>query len=160
MREKPKKIITPEMAFKKAAEYCAIQERCQQELKIKLASWEVYGADADNIIVQLISDGFINEERFAKAFAGGKFRIKKWGKQKIRQELKARNISEYCISKGLQEIDGSEYLKTLASLMRRKETETIEKNAYRKMNKIASFLIAKGYESELVWDVLRNKYAE
>ena len=77
VREKQKKIVTPARAFKKAADFCAVQERCQQEVRNKLFSWEIFDADAENIIVQLISDGFINEERFAKAFTSGKFNIKK-----------------------------------------------------------------------------------
>jgi regulatory protein len=99
--KKPKKKLTPNQALIKAQMSCAYQERCQQEIRDKLYEWGLHSNEVENIIADLISTNFLNEERFAKAFAGGKFRIKKWGKVKIKIELKKRKISDYCIRKGL-----------------------------------------------------------
>ena len=91
--EPKKKKLTPQQAVIKAQMSCAYQERCQQEMRDKLYEWGLYSNDVENIIANLISDGYLNEERFAKAFAGGKFRIKKWGRIRIKLELKKRKIS-------------------------------------------------------------------
>ena len=111
--EKRKKIYSPQEALKKAYKFCAYQERNQQEIRDKLYEWGLHKQDVEQIISQLISEGFINEERFAIAYAGGKFRIKHWGKIKIKLALKQKNISEYCINKALREINNRDYQKTL-----------------------------------------------
>lgn len=113
--EHKKKIrITDEkLALRKAESYCAYQERCQQEVRDKLYEWGLWKNAVENIIAKLIQDNFLNEERFAKAYAGGKFRIKKWGKVKIKLELKKRKISDYCIRQAMKEIDGPDYEKEL-----------------------------------------------
>jgi len=110
---KKPKVYTQKQALIKAESYCAYQERCQQELRDKLYSWGLHEIQVENVIADLIASNFINEERFAKAYAGGKFRIKKWGRVKISIELKRRKISAYCIKKGLAEIEEEEYIKTL-----------------------------------------------
>ena len=110
---KKPKVYTQKQALIKAESYCAYQERCQQEVRDKLYSWGLHEVQVENVIAELIASNFINEERFAKAYAGGKFRIKKWGRVKISIELKRRKISTYCIKKGLAEIEEEEYIKTL-----------------------------------------------
>jgi regulatory protein len=160
MEEKKQKIYTKNQAYKKACDYCAYQERCQQEVRDKIYSWGMHSEEVEAVIAQLISDGFINEERFAKTFAGGKFRIKKWGKVKIKKELKVRKISEYCISRAMEEIGEKEYLKSLKEIISKKTKEIKEKNLFKKANKIAAYCISRGYESEIVWDVLKNKFEE
>src|SRR3954470_11095456 len=99
------KKFTPQQAKEKIQRYCAYQERCHQEVRHKLFEFGLYQSEVDEILTGLITDGFLNEERFAKAFAGGKFRMKKWGRIKITHELEARNISKNCIRTGLLEID-------------------------------------------------------
>lgn len=158
MEEKRRKIYTKDQAFKKTGEYCAYQERCQQEVRDKIFSWGLHLDDVEAVIAQLISDGFINEERFAKTFAGGKFRIKKWGRVKIKNELKARKITDYCIRKAMKEIDEREYLKALKAIIDKKAKEIKETNLFKKVNKIATYCISRGFESELVRDLLKNKY--
>jgi regulatory protein len=108
----------------------------------------------EELVSELISGNFINEERFAKTYAGGKFRIKHWGKVKIKEALKAKGLSDYCIRKGLQEIEPKDYLAALQSLIRKRSEKEKEKNEYRRKHKIAAYLIAKGYEAELVWEEL------
>ncbi|MGD0710612.1 MAG: regulatory protein RecX, partial [Bacteroidales bacterium] len=155
MEEKRRKIYTKDQVFKKAGEYCAYQERCQQEVRDKIYSWGLHSADVEAVIAQLISDGFINEERFARTFAGGKFRIKKWGRVKIMNELKAKKITEYCIRKAMEEISEKEYLKALKAIIDKKTKEFKEANTFKKAHKIAVYCISRGFESELVWDVLK-----
>lgn len=142
--------------FLKACSFCAYQERTQREVRDRLYELGVDKDEAEEIIVKLITENFLNEERFAKAFAGGKFRIKKWGRNKINQALKERGVSSYCIKKGLEEIDEESYIETLKSLLVKKEGEIKEENIFKRKDKISKYLIAKGFEPELVWDILKN----
>jgi regulatory protein len=152
--EKKQKVYTQHQALVKAESYCAYQERCQQEVRDKLYSWGLHENEVENIIADLISKNFLNEERFAKAFAGGKFRIKKWGRVKIRMELKRRKVSEYCIKKGLAEIDEDDYFKTLKKITAEKTSATKERDSKKKKFKIMNYLLSRGYESDLVREVV------
>ena len=111
-----KKIHSAQEALKKACKYCAYQERSQQEVRDKLYELGLHKKDVELIISQLVTEGFINEERFAIAYAGGKFRIKQWGRIKIKYELKKKQVSEYCIKKALQQIKEDEYHEVLKKL--------------------------------------------
>jgi regulatory protein len=111
--------------------------------------------DLEDIIVFLISENFLNEERFAIAYAGGKFRVKHWGKLKIKNALRLKGTSEPCIRKALQLIDQETYTQVLKKEIKRKAKEIPESNVIKKTNKLAAYLIGKGFESELVWDLLR-----
>ena len=102
-RQKPKKTYDRKTAKLKAADFCAYQERSQQQVRDKLYDYGLHFDEVEEILTELIMEGFINEERFARAFIGGKFRMKKWGKQKILQSLRPHKISEYCIRKGMEE---------------------------------------------------------
>ncbi len=154
--KKPKKKLTPNQALAKAQLSCAYQERCQQEMRDKLYEWGLYSNDVENIIANLISDNYLNEERFAKAFAGGKFRIKKWGKVKIKIELKKRKLSDYCIKKGLQEIDDKEYTKTLKDIIAKKLKENSKGKQQIRNYKAAQYAMSRGYEGDLVWDMIKE----
>lgn len=105
---------------------------------------------------KLIEEDFLNEERFAKTFAGGKFRMLKWGKEKITRELKARKVSEYCIKKALKEIDDDEYEKTFHKLLASAKKKYATKNPFETKNKIAKFLISKGYAGNYVWGKIKD----
>jgi len=154
--EKRKKIYSPQEALKRAYKFCAYQERNQQEVRDKLYDLGLHKQDVEQILAQLISEGFINEERFAIAYAGGKFRIKHWGKIKIRVALKQKNISEYCINKALKEINNRDYQKTLEKSIADYSKKVTEKNPLKKNYKIAQYLISKGFEPDLVWEILRG----
>jgi regulatory protein len=154
--QKPKKKLTPSQAIIKAQMSCAYQERCQQEMRDKLYEWGLHSNDVENIIANLITDNFLNEERFAKAFAGGKFRIKKWGKIKIRTELKKRKISDYCIKRGMQEINEDEYEKTLYELLQKKLKENPKGKEYARHYKAAQYAMSRGFESDVVWDTIKK----
>jgi regulatory protein len=151
---KPKKKLTPAQALLKAQASCAYQERCQQEMRDKLYEWGLYSDAVEQIIADLVTDNFLNEERFAKAYAGGKFRIKKWGKIKIRIELKKRKISEYCIKKAMQEISDKEYIATINQLIEKKSKEIKGGKPQVRNYKIAQYIASKGFEQSLIWDVL------
>src|ERR1700744_5902304 len=111
-----KQQLTKEQALPKARQYCAYQERCHSEVKEKLYSLGLYKKEVEELLASLIEENFLNEERFAIVFAGGRFRIKHWGKVKIRHELKQKQVSEYCIKKALQEINTEDYRQTLYKL--------------------------------------------
>ena len=104
----------------------------------------------------MITEGFLNEERYAKAFAGGKFRIMKWGKLKIQRELESSGVSPRNIARGLAEISPSEYSQTLLGLVKKKSNQVDDDNIYKKRNKVARFVIGKGYEPELVWETVND----
>jgi regulatory protein len=148
--------ITPQQAFIKLAKYCAYQERCHDEVRKKLAEYWVWGDDAQEIMAKLIEQNYLNEERFAVAYAGGKFRTKKWGRLRIVRELKQRHISEYCIKKALLELDDTTYIQTLHELAEAKYNSIKGVHDFIKKQKTARYLIDKGYENDLVWDTLKN----
>lgn len=142
-------------ALIKAANFCAYQERTQDEVRERLKGWGIYGDDAEEIIARLIEENFINEERFSKIYAGSKFRVKQWGRLKIKYELKMRGLSEYNIRKGLAEIEDDDYEETIKELVEKKAHELRhEKQKLVVKQKIARFVIGKGYESDLVWKAI------
>lgn len=155
--KKPKKKLTPNQALIKAQMSCAYQERCQQEMRDKLYEWGLHSNEVENIIADLISTNFLNEERFAKAFAGGKFRIKKWGKVKIKIELKKRKISDYCIRKGLAEIDDKDYINTLKDVISKKLKENAKEKTQIRNYKAAQYAQSRGFEGDLIWDIIKQE---
>ena len=155
--KKPKKKLRPPEALAKIQHYCAYQERSHQEVKSKLYDYGLRTDEVDEIISKLITEGFLNEERFAKAFAGGKFRMKKWGRLKIKRELELQGLTKNCIARGLREIDDRDYLQSLKQVIQKKWKQTAEANLFRKRDKVARFAIGKGYEPELVWGFLQEK---
>lgn len=135
--------------------YCAYQERCHYEVGTKLFAWGITGEQQDQLIADLISNRFLDEERFAEAFVSGKFRIKRWGRIKIRQHLKQKHVSEYSIKKGLAAIDLEEYYATIQYLIERKSEDLkSEKDPWQKKAKIIRFLASKGFEQELIYEAL------
>jgi regulatory protein len=137
--------------------YCAYQERCHKEVKEKLHSLRIWGDAAEEVITHLVEEGFLNEERFAKAFALGKFRLKNWGRIKIVQELEQRQLSKHCIAMGLKEIDEADYRAALQKLISKKTETTEATNIYSLRDKIARYTIQKGFEPDLVWTFLKEK---
>jgi regulatory protein len=153
---KKEKVYTPKEAFLKISSFCAYQERTQQEVRDKLFTYGLHSDEVEEIISKLILENFINEERFAKIYAGSKFRQKKWGRLKILRALKEKGLSEYCIKKGMAEIEVKEYNKTLDELIRVRAKKETEKNIYKRKHKIAQFIIGKGYEGEEVWEKINS----
>ena len=149
--------LTPQQALPKLKKYCAYQERCHQEVLEKLYSYGVYKNDAQEIISQLIEEDYLNEERFALHYASGKFRMKQWGKMKIKYQLKQKNVSEYCIKKALLSIDKADYKRVLYKLADSKlATLKSEKNIFIKKRKLQDFLLQRGFETELVREIVND----
>ena len=142
---------TVEEAKKKLEYYCSYQDRCHTEVEKKLYEMNMIPLAQEAIILHLIENNFLNEERFSRSFARGKFRIKKWGKQRIIRELKQRNVSKYNIEIALKEIDQEEYLEVLSELTKKKWDAILEKNQFKKRKKITDFLLRKGFESNLIY---------
>lgn len=143
----------------KIRKYCAYQERSQQEVRDKLYEFGLHKKDVEETISQLIGDGFINEERFAIAYAGGKFRIKKWGRVKIKLALQQKKVSAYCIQKALDQINDIDYRKTIRENINTYSKRITEENHMKRNYKIAQHVISKGFEPELVWEVLKEEVA-
>lgn len=153
---KRKKPIDKKSALLKAADYCAYQERSQQEVRDKLYGYGLHHDEVEETISELITEGYINEERFAKAYAGGKFRIKGWGKRKILQGLKQHRISEYCIKKGMLEIDPDDYFKTIIKHIEKKKPTIKADSAYILKGKLMQHLVAKGFEMDLIHEAIKK----
>ncbi|MDI1353892.1 MAG: regulatory protein RecX [bacterium] len=146
--------FSAEVALLKAQNWCAYQERSQDETRRKLRSLGLPASEADEVIATLIEENYINEERFAIAFAGGKFRIKSWGRNKIKAELRTHKVSEYCINKALKSIDENDYRITLRRLIEKKR-DTLATADKRKVHySVLNYLVARGFESDLVSEQL------
>lgn len=149
--DSPKKKITdPQLALTKMESWCAYQERCQQEVRDKLYALGLYSDAVENIISELISRNFLNEERFAIAYAGGKFRVKKWGKQKIKLELKKRRVPDAIIRKALKEIGADDYEETLEHTLAKKWKAEKETHPLKKKMKVMRYMLSRGYETDAV----------
>jgi len=155
---KNKKSTDKLTALIKLQRYCVYQDRCHQEVRKKLLDLGVYGLDLENVITELIADNFLNEERFACSYARGKFRMKGWGKTRIKMELKRRQISEYCIKKAMKEIEEVDYRDKLEALLIKKAKTSKEKDQFKLNGALAKFAIRKGYEVSLVWTVIKELY--
>lgn len=150
-----KKLSKPE-AQQKIFRYCAYQERSHQEVRNKLYEYGLRTDEVNEILSHLITEGFLNEERFAKAYAGGKFRMKQWGRVKIVHELEAKGLTANCIKAGLNEIDEDRYTDTLRDVLEKKSRLLDEANAFIKRDKVAKHAIQKGFEAELVWKEVKE----
>jgi regulatory protein len=148
----PKDAYTLEEATRSIERYCAYQERCHKEIENKLKSMGMIQLAIDEIIPHLIHHKFLNETRYAEAFARGKFRIKKWGRVRIVRELKMKGLNERTIKIGLKEISESDYELTFDTLSRKRLQQiTSETDKYKKRKKLADYLLYRGWESHLVY---------
>lgn len=152
-----KKRLSPQEARQKIYRYCAYQERSHAEVKDKLYGFGLFKDEVEEILSHLIAENYLNEERFARAFAGGKFRMKKWGRIKIVHELEAKGLTPNCIRLGLKEIDQQEYEKVLHDLLSKKSDLVDETNLFVKRDQLARFAIQKGFEPDLVWKILKTE---
>ena len=151
-----KEVFTVKDALPKIEYFCAYQERCHDEVISKLRAMKMNSEEIDAIMVHLISDNFLNEERFACSFARGKHRIKHWGKIRITNELKGKNISQTIINRALKEISPEEYLETFCALAERQWESILERNILKKRKKCSDYLLRRGFESNLVYDKVKE----
>lgn len=147
--------LTPSQAWDKIKTYCAYQERCHTEVKDKLYNYGLSRIDVEVLISRLIEENFLNEERFAQQYAGGHFRMKQWGRIKIIHALRQKGVSEYCIKKGLKEIDADDYEAVLQKMAAAKWSSTKGQPLARKA-KTRDYLLQKGYEPQMVYEVLKG----
>nr|WP_121271496.1 regulatory protein RecX [Pedobacter schmidteae] len=143
-------------ALAKAEHYCAYQERAQQEIRDKLYEWGLWLDDVEGIISELIETNFLNEERFTQAYVSGKFNIKHWGKVKIKQGLKLKKIPEKMIQRALNGIDGDKYLAVILDMAQKKAPLIKEKDPFKRNYKLISYLMGKGFEKDVIIDVLKT----
>lgn len=153
---KKQKITDPKVALTKAEHYCAYQDRSQQEVRDKLYEWGLWPEAVENVITDLIGAGFLNEERFAKAYVQGKFNQKSWGRIKIKQGLKLKKVPDVLIKKALLLIDGDDYLQALQHILAKKAALLNEKDGYKRRYKLQQYALGRGYENDLIADVLKN----
>ena len=154
-KKQPIKITDPHLALIKMQSWCAYQERSQQEVRNKLYEWNLFPNEVEEVISELITTNFLNEERFAHAYTSGKFKIKKWGKLKIKQGLKLKKVPDKLIQKALNGIEMDEYLGILLATAEKKTAIIPEKNALKKKYKLINYLQSKGFENDLIFDVLK-----
>lgn len=150
------KVYSLSEATKKLEGYCAYQERCHNEVVNKLREMRMIPQAIDLIVVGLIENDYLNEERFAKSFARGKFTIKKWGRKRIRLELKQRSISRFNIKTALKEIDEFAYLETFDKLADKRLAQITENNRLKRRKKLADYLLYRGWESDLVYGKIKE----
>ena len=151
------KVLAVAEARKKIYRYCAYQERSHQEVRNKLYEYGLRSADVEELLTHLIQENFLNEERFARAFAGGKFRLKKWGRLKIVRELEMYEVSRNCIRIALREIEEESYRATLTALLKKKLDSLDDDNDYVRRDKASRFAIQRGFEPDLVWEILKQQ---
>lgn len=158
MNQIQRKILTKEQVYQKLKHYCGYQDRCHIEVKTKAYSLGLRKADVEELVSNLIEEDCLNEERFAKLYAGGKFRMKQWGRIKIKSELKQKRVSEYCINKAMKEINETEYLSVLEKLAIKRWGTIKGKgvNLFVKMTNTRNYLLSKGYESELISNTMKK----
>lgn len=148
-------ILDKKTALVKAESWCAYQERSQQEVRNKLYDWGLHQKEVEEVLTELIVTNFLNEERFAMAYVSGKFNIKKWGKIKIKQGLKLKKVPDKMIQKALNSIDGDKYVANLLATAVKKSAVLKEKEPIKRKYKLITYLQSKGFESDLIFDVLK-----
>lgn len=151
-----KSISSVKEVVHKLENYCAYQERCHVEVHEKLRSFTLSENERNQVMVHLIEHNFLNEERFASLFTISKFHQKKWGKIRIKNELKARKISDYLITKSLKEIPSEEYYDTFTILSEKFWKTISETNLLKKRKKFCDYILRKGWESDLVYEKVKE----
>jgi len=148
--------LSKEQAFQKIRHFCAYQERCHQEVKEKLYSFGLHKQETEDLVSQLIEENYLDEERFAYQFAGGKFRMKQWGRKKIEYELRKRQVSSYCIGKALAQITEADYRESLEKLAAEKYKTVEGEGSFLARGKTTDFLLQKGYELDNIRETLKK----
>ncbi len=146
--------LSNDVILKKVLHYCAYQDRCTQEVRTKLATFDMPDSEKEKIVKLLVDEGYLDDERYASTFVRSKIHLKKWGVNKIKMSLKMKGISDEIIGNALSEIDPEIYKEELIKVLKAKKIN--ESDPYKKKAKLAQYAIQKGYEPSLVWDALRH----
>lgn len=139
----------------KLEHFCAYRERCEQEVRRKLAEWQVKSDEQDAYVRYLLTEGFLNEDRYAAAFARGKFRIKHWGRNRILSELRSKQLPESRIRESMVQIDEGEYFVALLDILEKRSKTLKEQDPYKRQQKLFAYALQKGYESELIREAMK-----
>jgi regulatory protein len=150
------RIVNKDQATQKIRHFCAYQERCHAEVREKLYGYGLYKTDVETILAQLIEEDYLNEERFAEQFAGGKFRIKQWGRIRIQYALKQKKVSDYSIRKAMKTIDADDYIRTLEKLAKLKWNSLKGEQTISKQAKTTQYLMQKGFELPLIQEAIKT----
>ncbi len=140
----------------KLKRYCSYQDRCHNEVEKKLKEFDLIEEAKNKILFNLINENYLNESRFSENFVRGKFKIKNWGKIKIVQELKSRNISDINIRRGFMEIDEVEYKNKLENIFNKKLSSLGNQSVINKKKKIFSYLSYRGWETNLIYEKINK----
>ena len=151
-----KRIYDLSIATDRIKRYCSVQDRCQWDVIKKMNEWGLGEKIKNHLLEMLLIENYVNEERFSRSYCRGKFKTNNWGRRKIRNELKQKNISNICINKGMEEIKENDYLRVLDKLFTEKRDKTTDKNHFVRKTKITNFLIQRGFESFLIWDKMKD----
>lgn len=146
--------LSNDVILKKVLHYCAYQDRCTQEVRTKLSTFDMPDAEKEKIVKLLVDEGYLDDERYASTFVRSKIHLKKWGVNKIKMSLKMKGISDEIIGNALSEIDPEIYKDELIKVLKAKKIN--ESDPYKKKAKLAQYAMQKGYEPSLVWDALRH----
>jgi regulatory protein len=155
--EKKSQKLTPQQAKSRLMKFCAYQERSQHEVRQKLYDYGLFSGELEEVIVELIEGNFLNEERFARAYAGGKFRMKKWGRLKIKQGLQQHKVSTWCLNAAMEEISEDAYLEALEGIIKKKWEHLKGKKEFERKQLCARYAQSRGYESDLIWEALKKE---
>ncbi len=153
-----KKTLTPDQVLDKMAKYCAYQERCVKEVSDKLNTFELSESDRESVLRYLLDNRFVNDARFAKSFVRGKVNQSGWGLNKIRFHLMQKGIEKSLIDEALNEFDEEAYRQRLIAVLRTKAKTLKTENDYEKKRKLAAYALQRGFESALVWEVLKQDF--
>ena len=154
--EKSKKYVSNAEAYTKITKWCAYQERAQQEVRDKLYDFGLHKEEVEQLLTHIISEGFVNEERFAIAFANGKLNQLGWGRVKIRYALKAKKVSDYCIKNALKSLDENKYNQVLEDAFHKRNKMEKEKHPLKRKYKLMAYLGSRGFEQDLIAAVIKE----
>ena len=154
--EKSKKFISGTEAYSKITKWCAYQERAQQEVRDKLYDFGLHKEEVEQLLTRIISEGFVNEERFAISFANGKLNQLGWGRVKIRYALKAKKVSDYCIKKAISSLDENKYIQILEDAFYKRNKMEKEKHPLKRKYKLMSYLASRGFEQDLIATIIKE----
>lgn len=151
-----KKLFTFDEIKQKLINYCVYQDRCHAEVEQKMREFVLIPEAKEEIILYLLKENYLNEERFTRSYIRGKFYIKNWGKTKIKIHLKQKGITEKLITKCFDEIDNDDYLKIIAKLYENHFSKQKGLQEYQKKSKTIKHLLSRGFEYENILQVIEN----
>lgn len=156
MAKQANKPLTPDQVLDKMAKYCAYQERCVKDVRDKLKTFEIPEEEKAKILDYLLDNRFVNDERFVKSFVRGKINQNGWGMNKIRFHLMQKSIDKELIDEALEQTGEEVYRQRLIDILKAKSKTIKAETDFEKKRKLAAYAMQKGFEGNLVWEVLKE----